>query len=143
MKGSNLADHQLHRLPIVSPSRKLPYLQIHSHFVQTVSRVSRKHDLNSEFVSKIPKRPKEDGARQPKNSPSLANVDTHIPKNVGKARGVPRATKKVSDRAPHEARQRASKEDVVVILHLPTKGANTIGWSLALPDVIIGGEMTI
>jgi hypothetical protein len=68
-------------------------------------------------------------------------MDVHIPKDVGKARGVPRATKKVSDRTPHEARQRASKEDMVVVLHLHAKAIGTIGRTPALSDVVIRGEM--
>jgi hypothetical protein len=93
MKSSNLANHKLHRLPISPPSQNLPYLQVHIHFVQTVSQVSQKHALNGEFVPKIPKHQKKGGARQLKNSPSLAKVDAHKPKKVGKARGVPRTTK--------------------------------------------------
>jgi hypothetical protein len=140
MKSSDPANHQLHRLTVSSPSQKLPSLQVNSHFVQAVSRVSRETTLNGEFVPNVPKRPKKGSARQPKNSPSLADVDAHVPKKVGKSRGVPRATKKVSDRTPHEARQRTSKEDVVVILHLQAKGASTIGWTLTIPDIVVGGE---
>jgi hypothetical protein len=67
-------------------------------------------------------------------------MDAHIPKDVGKARGVPRATNKVSDRTPHEARQRASKEDMVVVLHLPTQGTGPIGRAPTLQNVVIGRE---
>jgi hypothetical protein len=44
----------------------------------------------------------------------------HNPKDIGKTRGVPRAIQQFSDRAPHETSQRATKEDVVIIFHLPT-----------------------
>jgi hypothetical protein len=140
MKSSDPANHQLHRMPVSSPSQKLPRLQVNSHFVKAVSRVRRETTLNGEFVSNVPKRPKQGSTRQPKNSPSLADMDAHVPKNVGKARGVPRATKEVPNRTPHEARQRTSKEDVVVILHLQAKGAGTIGWTPTFPDIVVGGE---
>ena len=48
---------QIEAFPVFTPDERAPLLQEDYHFKNTVSRLSRKHTLDSKFIPDVPERP--------------------------------------------------------------------------------------